>query len=109
MQPAKSNILKACINLQQTKVDKLNAMVETLNDSAVNSDKCVVGDKHHTFRAQTQNEQELYAKQLSAAINELNTLILIPKHKQFNNAETIGGNTSMVPSIAALIGDFPFS
>jgi|LGVF01.1.fsa_nt_gb transcription elongation GreA/GreB family factor len=87
MQPAKSNILKACINLQQTKVDKLNAMVETLNDSAVNSDKCVVGDKHHTFRAQTQNEQELYAKQLSAAINELNTLILIPKHKQFNNAE----------------------
>ena len=26
-----------------------------------------------------------------------------------NNADTTGGNTSMVPSIAALIGDLPFS
>jgi len=70
MTTQKKQILETCISLQQQKVDKLSTMVDTLNDSAVNSDKCVVGDKHHTFRAQTQNEQELYAKQLNSAINE---------------------------------------
>jgi len=57
MTPSKQQILDKCIAIQQQKVDKLGAMVNTLNDSAINSDKCVVGDKHHTFRAQTQNEQ----------------------------------------------------
>lgn len=83
----KQQILEKCIQIQQQKVDKLSAMVDTLNDSAINSDKCVVGDKHHTFRAQTQNEQEMYAKQLSGAINELNTLKLISKEKKFNKGE----------------------
>jgi len=87
MKPTKHQILKACIEIQQQKVDKLAAMVETLNDSAINSDKCVVGDKHHTFRAQTQNEQELYVKQLNSAINELNTLKLISTEKKFNKGE----------------------
>ena len=84
MSITKLEILKHCISIQQQKVDKLSAMVDTLNDSAVNSDKCVVGDKHHTFRAQTQNEQELYAKQLNLAINELNTLKTISKDKILN-------------------------
>lgn len=83
----KQQILEKCIQIQKQKVDKLSAMVDTLNDSAINSDKCVVGDKHHTFRAQTQNEQEMYAKQLSGAINGLNTLKLISKEKKFNKGE----------------------
>ena len=87
MIPSKEEILTACIEIQQEKVDKQSAMVDTLNDSAVNSDKCVVGDKHHTFRAQTQNEQEMYAKQLTSAINELNTLRMISTNKSFNKAE----------------------
>jgi transcription elongation GreA/GreB family factor len=85
----KQELLDVCISIQQQKVDKLSAMVDTLNDSAVNSDKCVVGDKHHTFRAQTQNEQELYAKQLNLAINELNTLKLVSQEKKFERA-TLG-------------------
>jgi len=84
---SKKQIIESCISIQQQKVDKLSAMVDTLNDSAVNSDKCVVGDKHHTFRAQTQNEQELYAKQLNSAINELNTLKLISLEKEFSKGE----------------------
>ncbi|MCK5782019.1 MAG: hypothetical protein KAH10_05480 [Flavobacteriales bacterium] len=87
MTPSKEKILSACIKIQQDKVDKQTAMVETLNDSAVNSDKCVVGDKHHTFRAQTQNEQEMYAKQLTQAINELNTLRMISTDKKYVQAE----------------------
>lgn len=87
MIPQKIKILETCLQIQQNKVDKLSSMVDTLNDSAINSDKCVVGDKHHTFRAQTQNEQELYAKQLSSAINELNTLKLISKEKDFIKGE----------------------
>lgn len=87
MKSRKQQILEKCIQIQQQKVDKLSVMVDTLNDSAINSDKCVVGDKHHTFRAQTQNEQELYAKQLNGAINELNTLKLISKEKKFNTGE----------------------
>ena len=83
----KQQVLVRCIHIQQQKVDKLSSMVDTLNDSAINSDKCVVGDKHHTFRAQTQNEQELYVKQLNLAINELNTLRLISKEKKFNKGE----------------------
>jgi len=87
MIPSKRTILGNCIAIQQQKVDKLSAMVDTLNDSAINSDKCVVGDKHHTFRAQTQNEQELYAKQLNSAINELNTLRMISTEKKFDKGE----------------------
>jgi len=87
MTPSKQQILDKCIAIQQQKVDKLGDMVNTLNDSAINSDKCVVGDKHHTFRAQTQNEQELYAKQLNSAINELNTLKLISTKKKFTKGE----------------------
>ena len=87
MIPSKQQILEVCINIQQQKVDKLASMVDTLNDSAINSDKCVVGDKHHTFRAQTQNEQELYVKQLNSAINELNTLRLISIEKKFSKGE----------------------
>jgi len=87
MTTKKQQILIRCIQIQQQKVDKLSSMVDTLNDSAINSDKCVVGDKHHTFRAQTQNEQELYVKQLNLAINELNTLQLISKEKRFNRGE----------------------
>lgn len=87
MTPTKQEILSACINIQQEKVDKQTAMVDTLNDSAINSDKCVVGDKHHTFRAQTQNEQEMYAKQLNSAITELNTLKLISTSKIYNKAK----------------------
>ncbi|MCK5907734.1 MAG: hypothetical protein KAG37_09100 [Flavobacteriales bacterium] len=87
MTPSKQQILEVCINIQQQKVDKLASMVDTLNDSAINSDKCVVGDKHHTFRAQTQNEQELYVKQLNSAINELNTLRLISIEKKFSKGE----------------------
>jgi hypothetical protein len=87
MIPSKIKILETCIDIQQQKVDKLGAMVDTLNDSAINSDKCVVGDKHHTFRAQTQNEQELYVKQLNSAINELNTLKLISRDKKFVSGE----------------------
>ncbi len=83
----KNSILNTCINIQQDKVDKLKCMVETLNDSAVNSDKCVVGDKHHTFRAQTQNEQEIYAKQFNNAINDLNTIKLISKDKKYEKGE----------------------
>ena len=87
MRVNKQKILIRCIQIQQQKVDKLSSMVDTLNDSAINSDKCVVGDKHHTFRAQTQNEQELYVKQLNLAINELNTLKLISKVKKFKRGE----------------------
>ena len=87
MTPTKQEILSACINIQQEKVDKQTTMVDTLNDSAINSDKCVVGDKHHTFRAQTQNEQEMYAKQLNSAITELNTLKLISTSKIYNKAK----------------------
>ncbi|MEN8138765.1 MAG: hypothetical protein ABFR62_10070 [Bacteroidota bacterium] len=87
MHPTKQEILSACIKIQQEKVDKQTAMVDTLNDSAINSDKCVVGDKHHTFRAQTQNEQEMYAKQLNSAINELNTLRQISPEKMYKKAE----------------------
>jgi len=87
MSISKQQILETCIAIQQEKVDKLSAMVDTLNDSAINSDKCVVGDKHHTFRAQTQNEQELYVKQLNSAINEFNTLRMISTEKKFSKGE----------------------
>ena len=87
MTVSKSIILETCINTQLQKVEKLNTMVNTLNDSAINSDKCVVGDKHHTFRAQTQNEQEIYTKQLNSAINELNTLRLISIERKFVHVE----------------------
>jgi len=108
MLPLKSEILKTCIEIQQSKVDKLSAMVDTLNDSAINSDKCVVGDKHHTFRAQTQNEQELYAKQLNSAIDELNTLRLISVEKKFIRGElgalmkTTNGNYLLSTSLGVV-------
>ena len=74
---SKKDIIDFCINTQEAKVNKLSSLVDTLNNSAINEDKCTVGDKHETFRAQTQNEQELYVKQLNTAISELNTLQLI--------------------------------
>ena len=107
----KQLILEKCIQIQQNKVDKLSAMVDTLNDSAINSDKCVVGDKHHTFRAQTQNEQELYVKQLNSAINELNTLRLISTEKKFSKGElgallkTTNGIYFLATSFGVLIVD----
>lgn len=58
-----------------------------MNDSAVGDDKCTVGDKHHTFRAQTQNEQEMYTKQLNGAISELNVLQTIPLKKSYEMIE----------------------
>ncbi len=108
MLPLKSEILKTCIEIQQSKVDKLSAMVDTLNDSAINSDKCVVGDKHHTFRAQTQNEQELYVKQLNSAIDELNTLRMISAEKKFIKGElgalmkTTNGNYFLSTSLGVV-------
>ena len=55
-------------------------------------------------------------KVTTVAISPKNSPILPSKKKKVekaiivvSNAETTGGNTSIVPSIAALIGDFPIS
>jgi transcription elongation GreA/GreB family factor len=84
----KFNLISHCITLQEKKVAELKKLVDTLNESALGEDKCTVGDKHHTFRAQTQNEQEIYAKQLNMAIKDLNYLqTLVPK-KSSNSVES---------------------
>jgi transcription elongation GreA/GreB family factor len=84
----KQELISHCIALQETKVAELKKLVDTLNESALGEDKCTVGDKHHTFRAQTQNEQEVYAKQLNSAIKDLNTLRTISTIKKFTKVET---------------------
>ena len=83
----KKAIIDKCLEIQGAKLTKLKSLVQTLNESALNESKSTAGDKHDTFRAQTQNEQEMYVKQLSQAQMELNTLIKISQKKRNTKGE----------------------
>lgn len=60
----KQNILEACAQLLDQKIDALNHSLQQVTESADNETKSTAGDKYETARAMMQMEQEKLGRQL---------------------------------------------
>jgi transcription elongation GreA/GreB family factor len=85
----KETLYKFCIQQIQNKLDMVNAVMNTTQNSANSETKSTAGDKHDTARAMAHLETEKNAKQLSE-INKLKKILPYLKsaiNKNLNSVE----------------------
>ncbi|MGL1887281.1 MAG: transcription elongation factor [Reichenbachiella sp.] len=63
------------------------AGMEAAQESANNETKSSAGDKYETGRAMSQNERDLFAKQLVEQVNQLKGLLTIDPSKKMDSVE----------------------
>ena len=83
----KSALIQLCMEKAQSKVDRLNGMLEDLQQDSLSETKRTAGDKHETGRAMLHLEREKLAGQQTAAVADLTGLKAIDFEKVSNNVQ----------------------
>lgn len=67
----KRQLLEACVQMQQHRVDMARKAMDEAQQSANQEERSTAGDKYDTSRAMSQNVRDMNAKQMQEALREL--------------------------------------
>lgn len=83
----KLTLYQACVDALESKIAIAKKSMEEAQESANNETKSSAGDKYETGRAMSQNERDMYAKQLSELQHQYKMLKAIKPEKPFSSVE----------------------
>lgn len=84
---SKKEVFECCKAVLNEKIEMAKAGMEAAQESANNETKSSAGDKYETGRAMSQNERDLFAKQLVEQVNQLKGLLTIDPSKKMDSVE----------------------
>jgi transcription elongation GreA/GreB family factor len=85
----KEQLYKQCVSIIEVKLNTINSVFDSAQDSANNETKSTAGDKHDTARAMAHLESEKNAKQL-IEINKLKKVLPYIKNHKNNGVIELG-------------------
>ncbi|MCV9388037.1 3-oxoacyl-ACP synthase [Reichenbachiella ulvae] len=84
----KELLFRACMDVLEQKIAIAKDGMQAAQDSANNETKSSAGDKYETGRAMSQNERDMYAKQLAELQHQYKMLKSIDPKKKLDRIET---------------------
>jgi hypothetical protein len=73
----KQELYHKCLNWLETKIEIATKAMKDAQESANSEEKSSAGDKYETGRAMSQNERDMYAKQLAECLKQKQLLLAI--------------------------------
>lgn len=83
----KKRLQKKCIAIIEKRIHNIRISMNAAQATANNEEKSSAGDKFETSRAMSHLEKDMYAKQLSSNMKEIESLHSVDCNKIYNSAE----------------------
>lgn len=83
----KKRLQKNCIDVIERRIHNIRISMNAAQATSNNEEKSSAGDKFETSRAMSHLEKDMYAKQLSSNMKEIESLLSVDCNKIYNSAK----------------------